>query len=210
MREVEPPKLRTSILETSQQPRESNDPLKEINQNHVYDLPAVSAATTTGRLGQSEESPQVGSGEGNRLSNGLDPHQVAAAAVVTTNHSPRSSARLSALSTNSNTSLDLPTEKELSTTGEESSMEVVNDSESRQRHESARSISEETRELDEFLNRSSVTSVLTESQISSMSTDIHHQQFERIGEGGASSEENLVGGGGARDQEESMVSSVIH
>lgn len=68
---------------------------------------------------------------------------------------------------------------------------VADDSAVRNRHMSAKSISEETRELDDYLNRSSVTSILTDSQISSMETSAHAEGFERVG--GANSEEDLEG-----------------
>ena len=171
---------------------------KENSQNYVNEVSAAPNATVgeqvVGKKEEEEEGEQAG-GEANRLSNGLDPHLAAAAPVapnVTTNHSPRSSllqeSRLSTLSNDSNSSRPLsnglPTEQEVTSTGEESSMEtVVDDSVVRHRHESAKSITEETRELDDYLNRSSVTSVLTDSQVSSMEASIHVEGFERIGGG---------------------------
>lgn len=197
MREAEPPK-RTSILEASQKSTEVSQPQKDTSQNHVSELPAASAtATPTTEQQVGEETPQTGGSkeEGeHRLSNGLEPH------TMPTDHSPPSSTlqdcRLSTLSTESNSSLSngvvFPTEQELSSAGEESSMGTVEDSETRHRHESAKSVTEETRELDEFLNRSSVTSVLAESQLSRIETSLHAKEFERVG---GSSEEDLERGG---------------
>lgn len=197
MREAEPPK-RPSILETSQKSAETTkpaQPLKEVSQNYVNEVSAAPSAAVGGQLVDKREWGELQAGESNRLSNGLDPHVSAVAPTVTTNHSPRSSAlqesRLSTLSNDSNSSPfenGLQTE-EVTSAGEESSMEpVVDDSAARHRHTSARSVTEETRELDDYLNRSSVTSVLTESQIISMETSARAEGFERVG-GGASREE---------------------
>lgn len=196
VREAEPPQ-RPSILETSQksaaEATKPAQPLKE--QNYVNEVSAApSAAVGVGKK-------ELQAGESNRLSNGLDQHLSAVAPIavptVTTNHSPRSSAllqenRLSTLSNDSNSTPfanGLLTE-ELTSAGEESSMEpVVDDSAARYRHESAKSITEETRELDDYLNRTSVTSVLTESQIISMETSARNEGFERVG--GVASREDL-------------------
>lgn len=196
VREAEPPK-RPTIMEPSQKPTEVTQPLKETGQNEVSAAPGAALG------GHVEEGREVMAGKSNRLSNGLDPHQAAAAPVaptVVTNHSPRSSAlqetRLSTLSTDSNPGPllnGLPMEQELASTGEQSSMEqVVDESAVRNRHRIVQSVTEETRELDDYLNRSSVTSVLTESQIFGIEASAHAEGFERIG--GGSSEEDLEGG----------------
>ncbi len=194
---------RTSTLETKS--RESGDSGQN---HHVIEMPAVSAAV--GSNGEEEEGNKTSSSsssESNRLSNGLEAHQDSAGAVGTTSLSPRSSAlqdntRLSSLSTSSSSSSGsngyrLSTEQEVATSGE-ASMEIVDESVGTNRHENVKSISEETRELDEFLNRSSVTSVLTDSQISSLDSSISHQ--EEGGGGGEGEEfERIVGGGSSEE-----------
>ena len=174
--------------------------------------------------GEGKEEGQTGSEH--RLSNGLDSHLPASIPVVpmadppdppmvpdspasaadpalATSDSPRSSAleesRLSTLSDDKPVPNGLPTEQELTSSGEESSMEAVADHKAGDRHLSVISISEETRELDDYLNRSSVTSVLTDSQIATMQTS---GDFERLGSG-ASEDDLERGGGGARSLEES-------
>ena len=210
MREAEPPK-RGSILEASQKPKEASQPLKESSQNHVSELPAASATPITQQ--QVEKTEEEGSGakekesETHRLSNGhVSPPPPAAS------HSPPSATlqdcRLSTLSNESNSSAlsngsAFRTEQERSSMGEESSMEVVGGSHTRGRHESAKSVSEETRELDELLNRSSVTSVLTDSQVGGASMDA--KEFEHVG--GASDEDLMRGGEEAGGMEDSSVSN---
>lgn len=219
MRETEPPK-RPNILESSQQRQqqqqqesaEINQPLKGAEQNHVSKLSRTKQPEQQQVIVEHSETT---SDDSNRLSNGLEPHQAATTDnVVTTTHSPRTSAlresHLSTLSNESNSSVlsngvGFSVEQEVSSTGEESSMEVVEDSEARSRHKSARSITEETRELDEFLNRSSVTSILTDSQVSSMDTNLQSATaFERVGSG--SGEEDLEG----EVVEANMVSGRLH
>lgn len=176
--------------------------------------------------GEGEKEGRRSLGDTQRLSNGLDPHQASSAVplvapmtttTVSTNHSPRSSALQESRppTTLSDTPSSpapsspalppngLPTEQELTSAGEGSSSRevVVDDSVVRNRHESVRSISEETRELDDYLNRSSVTSVLTDSQISSMEMSVQNEGFERV-----ASEESLEGGGAA---EESVVRTAL-
>lgn len=181
---------RPSILEAPQKSVETSH-LKENSQNYVNEVSAAPVEEQVVGKKEEEEGEHAG-GESNRLSNGLDPHLAAAAPVtpnVTTNHSPRSSvlqeSRLSTLSNDSNSSRPLsnglPTEQEMTSTGEESSMQPVGDDAVRHRHETVKSITEETRELDDYLSRSSVTSVFTENQVSNMEASINVEGFERVG-----------------------------
>lgn len=216
VRESEPPQ-RSSILESSQRSTELDPASKETSQNHVSDLPAAgamatpittpTAPTTTTTTTTAAAQQQVGKeestgkeGGAQRLSNG----HVSPPPPPLTGQSPPSSTlqdcRLSTLSTESNSSslsngMVFPTEQELSSMGEESSQQAVDDSQTRHRHESAKSITEETKELDEYLSRNSVTSVLTESQEGGGAMGMglsHAREFERIG---GSSEEDLERGG---------------
>jgi hypothetical protein len=212
VREAEPPK-RPSVLETQQKSVDAVH-LKETSQNYVNEESAAPRAVVgeqvVGKKEEGEGGEVKSGGESNRLSNGIDPHLEAATApvapTVMTNHSPRSSAlqesRLSTLSNDSTTTpVSIPNGllEERTSAGEESSMEPVADESSlRSRHESAKSITEETRELDEYLNRSSLTNVLTDNQIVSIEAGAR-EGFERVGSGTGGVEEEEEEGRGARE-----------
>ena len=125
--------------------------------------------------------------ESNRLSNGIDSRPPAGEPMaVISNHSPRASAL-----SEENNGLALPnglgtTGQEVATSGEPSRDLSVDDTGISMRHES---ISEHTKELDELLKRTSVTSVL--------STDNQELggAFERIGGSSSSSDEEVTSRG---------------
>ena len=132
-----------------------------------------------------DEIASRNSTEVNRRSNGFDSQTLAAALTSDTsadplNYSPRSSisqgSRLSSISTDLDPTLpnglELHEEQKVATSGE-SSMEAFVDMSLSERHGS---VSEETRELDEFLSRSSMASNY---QVES----ILYQEFDRTGEG---------------------------
>ena len=133
-----------------------------------------------------ESSPR-NSTASNRLSNGLDSKSLTAtsdSAPVLPNHSPRSSSvsqdiRLSTLSADLNSSLpnglEHSAEQEVATAGEPSVGGALEDSFGASRHVS---ISEHTRELDEFLNRSSMNSLLMDD--SQLENILSHREFEKI------------------------------
>ena len=175
VREIDPP-TRSTILD-------------QTRQNHV--LPPL----VTGKAMQ-EETPET-----NRFTNGLEPYQPSVGAAITTDLSSRSSSHQESKLQDDNlhtinTELGSPlsngfrqsSEQEGATTDqfskEDSSVEAVNKPVSGTRHErteSVKSVTEETRELDELLNRSSVTSVFTDSPVSST--------VERVGQDVATAQE---------------------
>ena len=210
VREAEPTP-RSTILETAQKPIELNHPVKDPTpQNHMVEVLTSSSAGSSS--GQQQEGSLTS--ESNRLSNGVsEPNMIAAgtASIIDTSLALQD-ARLSTLSTESNTSLsngfNFSVEDKVATSGESSTETVVDTSSvSHNRHESIKSISEETRELDEFLNRSSVTSVLTESQVSSIQGSSSHEAYERVGSGGE--EDSERGGSAAEDFEEMEVRETL-
>lgn len=147
-----------------------------------------------GEESKEDESLLQNSAGSNRLSNGLDSKSTSDSMTVLPNHSPRSSSlsqdiRLSTLSTDLNPSLPNglgnSAEQEVATTGESSREVVVEDSMGINRHES---ISEHTRELDEFLSRSSVVG---DSRPNSILCPEEFETFETIGSG---SDEDVEGG----------------
>ena len=76
---------------------------------------------------------------------------------------------------------------------------MAEDSETRNRHDSVKSITEETKELDEYLNRSSVTSVLGESQIGNI--EMGAEGYERIGSRSELSEGDMTSENMVREEE---------
>ncbi len=131
--------------------------------------------------------------DANRLSNGIDsrPPQGEPVAVIS-NHSPRTSIHAADDSRQPDLSSTLPnglgpTDQQVATMGEPSqNVAVGDDGGVARRHDS---ISEHTKELDELLKRSSVTSVMSDTQ----EEGALGAEFERIGGSSSGSDEDSGG-----------------
>ena len=146
------------------------------------------------------ENPSRHSAESNRLSNGIDskPPSSDPMAVIS-NHSPHTSMFTAddghpstTLGTDLSSTLQnglgpLSAEQEVATSGEPSHDVLVGDS---HRHDS---ISEHTRELDDYLKRSSAISVLSDTQEENA---MYRGEFERVGGGSSSGSDEESGSRG--------------